>query len=70
MDPTVRFGVMADHRLVVDAQQNIVGVYVALPTPRDVGEHVALKLELPWGEGMDLQGHVEWVSRAVLADAA
>ena len=48
MDPIVRFGVTSAHRLIENAQREIVGIYVAAPTPRDVGEHVALKLELPF----------------------
>jgi Tfp pilus assembly protein PilZ len=60
-DPLVRFGVVTHHRLIEDAQQGLTGVFVATSTPAPEGKLVSLRLELPWGERLDLHGQVEWV---------
>src|SRR5262245_2946393 len=64
MNPTVRITVMSDHRLIEDAEGRIAGIFVATSEPQAQGELVSMKLELPWGEAMDLHGRVEWVVEA------
>jgi Tfp pilus assembly protein PilZ len=60
VEGTLRIGVLAEHTLIEEDNKPC-GLFVATNTPQPVGNDVDLKLALPWGEGMDLHGHVEWI---------
>lgn len=56
-----RLDVLSEHRIFLDPDGRIAGVFVVTAKPKPVGETLTLELELPWGEMVELAGTVEWV---------
>lgn len=55
-----RLDVLSEHRLFLDANGRIDGVFVVTAAPKAVGESLTVELQLPWGEMLELAGVVAW----------
>ena len=65
----VRLDVLSDHELYLDAAGGLAGIFIATRYPSKVGTALTLDVRLSWGEGLVVEGSVEWVrevSRATL----